>query len=339
VPRALFLALAVLLLGLAAAAPAQGASMVFIKKNNVYMSRPDGSRQVRITRDGSRRFPYYSPSIANNGTIVALKSIFLHSFRPNRSRIVRPRQWAINPSPSLSTEPVNVDLSPNGRITATQNLIYSTYYDPRTARTRPTVSGQFIDFFDFRRNPPREVGLTDGFYDYNIPAWIDSQTVISTSYGIFNAQVFTNRVGNRTRGVEFYRDPGRDPQTGTNSFSLVDAEMTRARDKFAVVRRPIRGPAFGDVSAGTIQIYRTGNPSTASTPLCTIGPGRRISQEADPSWSPNGRTLYWWENGRGIFSTPVTSAPGCGLNPKRIVRGARSPDLSRANVPRRSRRR
>ena len=311
--------------------------MVFIKKNDVYISRPDGSRQVRVTRDGGGRFPYFSPSIANNGTIVALKSIFLHSYRPNGRRIVRPRQWAINPSPSLSTEPVNVDLSPNGRITATQNLIYSTYYDARGGGPRPTVAGQFIDFYDFRTNPPKEVGLTDGFYDYNIPAWIDSRTVLSTSYGIYNAQVFTNRVGNRTRGVEFYRDPGRDPETGTNSFALADAEMTRARDKFAVVRRPIRGAAFSDVSVGTIQIYRTGNPSTASTPLCTIGPGRRISQEADPSWSPDGRTLLWWENGRGIFSTPVTSAPGCGLRPKLVVRGARSPDLSRANVPRRRR--
>jgi hypothetical protein len=334
-----FLAVAVLLLVLAAAAPAPAASVVFIRKNNVYVSRPDGSRQVRITRDGSRRFPYFSPSIADDGTIVALKSIFLHSFRPNGRRIVRPRQWAINPSPSLSTEPVSVDLSPNGRITATQNLIYSTFYDPRTARIRPTVSAQFIDFYNFRKNPPKEFGLTDGFYDYNLPAWIDHRTVVSTSYGIFNAQVFTNRVGRRTRGVEFYRDPGRDPETGTNSFALADAELTRARDKFAVVRRPIRGPAFGDVSAGTIQIYRMGNPSTASTPLCTIGPGRRISQEADPSWSPDGSTLLWWENGRGIFSTPVTSAPGCGIRPKRIIRGAVSPDLSRANLPRRTRRR
>jgi hypothetical protein len=334
VPRFRFIALAVVLLGLAAAAPAQGASMVFIKNNNVHMSRPDGSRQVRITRDGSRRFPYFSPSIADNGTIVALKSVFLHSFRPNGRRIVKPLQWAINPTPSLSTEPVNVDLSPNGRIAATQNLVYSTYYDPRRSSSRPTVAAQFIDFFDFRRNPPKEIGQTDSFYDYNIPSWIDSQTVLSASYGIYNAQVFTNRVGRTTRGVEFYRDPGRDPQTGTNSFALADAEMTRARDKFAVVRRPIRGPGFGDVSVGTIQIYRAGNPSATSTPLCTIGPGRRISQEADPSWSHDGRTLLWWEVGRGIFSTPVTSAPGCGISPKRIVSGAISPDLSRANVPR-----
>ncbi len=313
--------------------------MVFIKKNNIYMSRLDGSRQVRITRDGSRRFPYFSPSIADNGTIVALRSVFLHSFRPNGRRIVKARQWAIDPSPSLSTEPFNVDLSPNGRIVATQNAVYSTFYDLRRSQIRPTVSAWFIDFFDFRRNPPKEIGQTDSYYDYNIPAWISSKTVLSTSYGIFNAQVFTNRVGKRTRGVEFYRDPGRDPQTGTNSFALADAEMTRARDRFAVVRRPIRGPSFADVSVGTIQIYRTGNPPAASTPLCTIGPGRRISQEADPSWSPDGRTLLWWENGRGIYSTRVTSASGCGIRPKRIVRGALSPDLSRANVPSRSRRR
>ncbi len=333
--RASVLALVVVLAGLAAAAPAQGAAMVFIKKNNVYVSRPDGSGQVRVTRDGSRRFPYFSPSIADNGTIVALKSVFLHSLRPDGSRIVRPRQWAINPSQSISTEPVNVDLSPNGRLAATQNLVYSTFYDPRRSQNRPTVSAQFIDFFNFRRSPPREAGQTDSHYDYNLPAWIDSRTVISTSYGIFNAQVFTNRVGRRTRGRDFYRDPGRDPDTGTNSFALADAEMTRSRDRFAVVRRPIRGPAFAEVSAGTIQIYRTGNPSTASRPLCTIGPGRRISQEADPSWSPDGRTLLWWENGRGIFSTPVTSAPGCAIAPRLIVRGALSPDLSRAKVPRR----
>ena len=68
-----------------------------------------------------------------------------------------------------------------------------------------------------------------------------------------------------------------------------------------------------------------------------VGPGRRIGPDADPSWSPDGRTLFWWESGRGIFSTPVTSAADCGLKPRRIVRGGLTPDLSRANVPRRHR--
>ena len=324
--------LAFVLLGLAAAAPAQGASVVFIKKNNVWMAKTDGSGQVRVSRDGTRGRPYYSPSIADNGTIVALKGVHLHSFRPNGRRIIKPRQWAINPSPSISTEPFFVDLSPNGRITATQNAVYSTYYDPRRSQNRPTVSAWFTDFFDFRRN--KEIGLTDGFYDYNFPAWIDSRRILSTSYGIFNAHVFTNRVGRRTRGVDFFRDPGRDPDTGTNSFILADAELTRARDRFAVMRRPLRVNT-ADLSVGTIQIYRTGNPTTASTPICQIGPGRRVGPEPDPSWSPDGKTLLWFETGRGIYSTRVTSAPGCGIRPRRIVSGAHSPDLSRANVPRR----
>ena len=152
------IALALLVVGLVAAAPAQSASMVFIKKSNVWMSRVDGSGQVRVTKDGSRGNPYYSPSIADNGTIIALKGVFLHSFRPNGRRIVRARQWAVNPSPSLSTEPFFVDLSPNGRIAATQNAVYSTFYDPRSSETRPTVSAWFTDFFDFRKSPPRRSG-------------------------------------------------------------------------------------------------------------------------------------------------------------------------------------
>jgi hypothetical protein len=337
VARFALVALALLAAGLAVAAPAQGASMVFIKKSNVWMSKADGSGQVRVTRDGRRGNPYFSPSIADDGTIVALKSVFLHSFRPNGRRIVAARQWAVNPSPSLSTEPFFVDLSPNGRIAATQNAIYSTFYDPRTSETRPTVSAWFTDFFDFRKRPPREIGLTDGYYDYNYPAWIDSRRILSTSYGIFNAHIFTNRVGNRTRGVEFYRDPGRDPDTGTNSYILADAELTRARNRFAVMRRPLRVDT-ADLSVATIQIYRTGKPSTASEPLCAIGPGRKIGPEPDPSWSPDGKTLVWYENGRGIFSTRVSSGQGCGLRPRLIVRGAHSPDLSKAKAPRRKRR-
>lgn len=296
------------------------------------MSRSDGSGQVRVSRDGRRGSFYYSPSIADDGTIVALKGVFLHSFRPNGRRIVRPLQWMINPSRAISTEPFSVDLSPNGRIVATENAIYSTFYDPRTSQDRPEVAAQFVDFTDFR--PNKVIGMTDGYYDYGIPSWIDSRRVLVTSLGIFNAQVLVARVGARTRGRDFFRDPNRNQAAGgTNAFFLRDAEMTRARDKWAAVRRPVLGADIRDARVGTIQVYRTGNPSTASTPLCRVGPRRRISFDADPSWSPDGRTLFWFER-RGIYSTRVTST--CG-RPKLVVRGAVRPDLSRANVPRRRR--
>ena len=331
-PRLRIACLTFVLFGLAATASAQGASIVFIKKGDVRMSRLDGSRQVALTRNGTPGKPYYSPSISDNGTIVALRSIFLHSFRPNGRRIVKPRQWAINPSQALSTEPFSVDVSRNGKIVATENGLYSTYYDPRTSETRPTIAGRFIDFFNFRTE--KEIGLSDSYWDYQSPAWIDSKRVLTTSYGIFNAQVLTLRVGQRTRGLDFFRDPERDPDTGTNAWVIVDAELTRSGGKWAAVRRPVRGNDF-DLRLASIQIYRTGNPSSASAPLCAIGPGRRIPHDADPSWSPDGKTLFWWEQGRGIFSTRVTSAPGCGLKPRLIVRGGNTPDLSRVNVQRR----
>lgn len=141
--------------------------MVFIKRGDVWMARPDGSRQVAITKDGRPGMPYFSPSIADNGTIVALRGIHLHSFRPNGRRIVKPRQWAII-GRSLSTEPFTVDLSPNGRIVATDNAIYSTRYDPRRSKDRPTLDALYVDFLDFRTNKAR--GETDSFYDYGGPA-------------------------------------------------------------------------------------------------------------------------------------------------------------------------
>ena len=331
-PRFRLIALAslVLLLGLTGAAEA--ASMVFIKKGDVWIARPDGTRKLRLTSNGTNSRPYFSPSIADDGTIVALKGIHLHSFTRKGRRIVKPRQWAIDPSYSLSTEPIDVDLSPNGRIVATDNALYSTYYDPRTSQTRPTLAARFVDFFDFRTND--EIGQTDSWYDYGSPSWVDSESVLTTSYGIFNAQVLLSRVGQKTRGSDFFRDPNLDPATGTNAFILADAEMTRAGDRFAVMRRPLQGADSGDTSVATIQIYRTAEPTTASTPICTIGPGRRIGHDADPSWTADGQRLLWWEHGRGIYSTPVTSEPGCGLAPKKIVRKGLTPDLSEAKVPR-----
>jgi hypothetical protein len=332
-PRFRWYGLAAPVVALAVAAPVQADTMVYIKKGDVWMAKDNGSRQVPITRNGKPRSPYFSPSVADNGTIVALKGIHLHSFKPNGRRIVRARQWAINPSPTLSTEPFSVDLSPNGRIVATHNAIYSTYYDPRTSQTRPEIEAQFVDFFDFRKN--KEIGKTDGYYDYGAPSWLGSGRVLTTSYGGYNAQILVAKVGDETRGADFYWDPGRFPNTGMNTHILADAEATRAGDRFAVMRRPLLGADAAELSVATIQIYRTGSPSTASTPLCTIGPGRRIDYDADPSWSSDGRRLLWWERGRGIFSTPVTADPGCGLKPRRIIRGGLSPDLSRARLPRR----
>ena len=56
---------------LCAAAPAGADSIAYIKDNNIWLARPDGSGQVQITHDGTATTPYRSPSQADNGTIAA----------------------------------------------------------------------------------------------------------------------------------------------------------------------------------------------------------------------------------------------------------------------------
>ena len=313
---------AVLVGTLVVTASAHATSMVFVKNNNVWLARADGSRQVPVTRDGRPGSSYYSPSIADNGTIVALKDISLHAFRPNGQRIVAPRRWALT-SQAVSTQPLNVDISPNGRIVATDVLSFDMYYDPTKQKHQPQIAAHFIHFADFRRGYKR-LSVTDGFYGLGNPAWIDSRRVVATRYGRFSFQVLTALFGPRSqRGTGFYEDP--------EDATAVDAEVTRAGDKWAAMRRPLGANPLNPALA-TIAIYRTGSPPTSSSLLCTIGPGRKINDIPDPSWSPDGKTLYWWEEGAGIYATPVTSAPGCGLKPRLIIRGAKTPDLSPANA-------
>ncbi len=59
------------LLTLAAAAPAAGDSIAYIKDSNIWLANSDGSHQVQITHDGNATTPYRSPSQADDGTIAA----------------------------------------------------------------------------------------------------------------------------------------------------------------------------------------------------------------------------------------------------------------------------
>ena len=326
VKKTVLLALAATLV---TAASAHADAIVYVKRGDVWIARPDGSRPVALTRDGTPRLTYSSPSISDDGTIVALRVSKLHSFRPSGRRVTRPRQWALS-TPTLSTVPISVDLSPNGRVVATDNALYESFVTPDD-RPAASMIARYTDFNVFRRN--RTIGQTDSYYEYGLPAWTGPRSVLATNVAIYGAQVVSAPLGKMTRGVEVFTDPARDPLTQTNSYIVSDAEMTRNGDRFAAMRRPLQGASSDDPGPGTIQVYTTGAPPSGSTPLCTIGPGRGIDQAPDPSWSPDGKRLYWHEIGRGLFSSSVSPSE-CGA-PKLVVRGAVQPDLSKARAPRR----
>lgn len=59
---------------LATACPAAADSVVFSRDNNIWLSNSDGSGQYQVTLDGTPSSPYSSPSQADDGTIVALRT-------------------------------------------------------------------------------------------------------------------------------------------------------------------------------------------------------------------------------------------------------------------------
>ncbi|WP_110208116.1 TolB family protein [Nocardioides daejeonensis] len=57
----------------AAGAGTSSGTIAFIKSNNVWVARGDGSGQTRITTDGTASSPYAEPSISDNGRIAVMK--------------------------------------------------------------------------------------------------------------------------------------------------------------------------------------------------------------------------------------------------------------------------
>ena len=52
-------------------AAASADSIVFLKSDNVWLAKPDGSGAYQVTTDGTASSPYRSPSQADDGTIAA----------------------------------------------------------------------------------------------------------------------------------------------------------------------------------------------------------------------------------------------------------------------------
>jgi hypothetical protein len=137
---------ATLTLGLAA--PAAADSLVFIKDHDVWLSRPDGTGQYRVTMDGTAASPYASPSQADDGTIVAMRAA------PVGAPMVRLRQNGdvlneISPG-ALQAGPFAPHVSPDGRHVAFQvvygkvlNGYFETSTDVRIVRADGSAPGEY----------------------------------------------------------------------------------------------------------------------------------------------------------------------------------------------------
>ena len=97
-----------LIAALLAAAPAAADSLVFIRSGNVWLANADGSGQYQVTLDGTADSPYSSPSQADDGTIVALRT-------PPGGR---PQIWRMHQNGGLLNAPINTPAPGTGAIDA-----------------------------------------------------------------------------------------------------------------------------------------------------------------------------------------------------------------------------
>ena len=288
-------------------------SLVFIKAGNVWIANADGSNARRVTRDGTARYPYESPSEADDGTIVAVRAT-----GTTRRRIYRMRQTGqlLNrpvDTPAPGTGAINAKVSPNGRLVA---YWFSTAVPSSACSFCVNAANQALISDSYRFTPADAIGTPNAG---GWPSWIGNDTLVLTSG---SAEVWYYRLGMREAAPWFA-----DYQTGggTPIPTLLDAEVSPNGERLAVVR--------GDNQETVVLYAMTGPPPATPAPFTgncvwTAKAGRL----SDPTWSSNGKLLALQE-GNNTFVVSLRTLTACGqARTLRVIRGGTQPDYGKAPI-------
>src|SRR4051812_32736474 len=216
------LAAAIVAVSLAAAVPAQADTLAFVKDNNVWLSSPDGSGLYQVTLDGTAAAPYETPSLANDGTVVAIRPT-----PGQRRQISRMTQSGILPNPPINTPApgtgaIDAKVSPDGTLVA--YWFVTTVFDPTCTFCVDTANRVLLSHSDRFTNAD-EVGTpnTGGW-----PSWLSNDTI---TLGSGSPTQWYYKLG-MPQAAEWFADSDL-----TGQFqSLLDAEAAPSGDRLAVVR-------------------------------------------------------------------------------------------------------
>ena len=90
--RLIPVALVTLLALVGSAASAQASSIVYVKRGDIWLAKPNGRGQRAITKNGSPGNPYRSPAYSDKGVIT-------RRARPPRHLLLQPARQATAPAP------------------------------------------------------------------------------------------------------------------------------------------------------------------------------------------------------------------------------------------------
>jgi hypothetical protein len=314
------MATACVLAALIVAAPAAADSLVFVRDNNIWLSNADGSGQYQVTLDGTASSPYESPSQADDGTIVALRT-------PPGGR---PQIWRMHQNGGLLNPPVNTPAPGTGaldaRVSPDGNLVaywFVTQVATGTCLYCWDLSTRTLISHSDRFTNPDEVGTPN---TGEVASWMSNDTLLIAQG---NAEQWYYKLGMQ-EAAQWWADQDNCNCTGQNQSGVADlteGEVNRAGKQIAVVR--------GD-NREEIWLYATnGAPPAVPSAKCALT-GAVGGKFYRPSWSLDGSTLAWQE-GDGIWSAPIPDltavSPDCStISSRLVVPGGTQPDFGPAAV-------
>ncbi|QIG45184.1 hypothetical protein G5V58_22615 [Nocardioides anomalus] len=291
------------------AAPSSYAgSIVFIKANNVWLAKGDGSGQYQVTTNGSADSPWSSPTQSDTGVIAAShgQDIVVMSQNGTVLRTIDPTPLTDSVSHPVDGVPQDLAFSPDG--TKIAYTFYS-YGCPigadclaRTATGITAATGL---------TPAATYGTT---YQ-RTPSWIGNGRTLQS--GGWGSHMKLKDVGGAEQ-LWF-----NDYDYAADATDLGDGEVSPDGHWLAAVR--------GYSSSAQIIWYAvSGNPATDNPPpvpdpRCSTG---KQAGFADPTWAPDSNAVAWQEpDGIWVKDDPADcTAP----QPRLLVAGGSEPDWSAA---------
>ena len=307
------------------AATSTAGSIAYLKGGNIWVMRPDGSRQRLVTHNGSPSNPYQYPTQADDGTIEAEQSYTTLSHLDRNGRLLGPRmKVASGPSNNFPLHRLALGpaISPNGQWVAVSLLEYEGVYDPSSGARATNIIAQDLFYFNTRTGTQTRTTHYAGTFLMS-PSWFDNtHLLVFAPYNIAAAQVDIDE-RNRAGWAWFA-----DGQAGSFTRQDLDqGELSRDRRKLVLIRGT---DLKNDWRGASIQVYAVSTLHQAPQELCALK--AQHGQLFTPTWSPDGTTIAWSDS-NGIWESPVTpGAANCGLAGRLVVRGGSMPYWGPAGV-------
>jgi hypothetical protein len=329
-PAALAVALSLIF-----AAPAAADSISYLKDGNIWLTTPDGARQVQVTTTGI----YSYASQADDGTFIALTGERLHRLSRD-GKVLADFDTPVSDGPKKGPledyfmGPYEPEISPDGRTVSYSYAWHHERFDFDCKCVRwGTDSGTALTYPD-RQTGWEEFGgpLTGWMY----ASWMSNDTLLRSYAGrAFAEEAVVNRVGPGKGDKDLIRwlDSTFDMD---EVYQLRDGEITRQGDKAAFVSYDVahHGETFR-TGFNRIRVYRMTGPAPARPEACFYFDGPdQADLMSSPTFSPDGGMLAMQFGGEvWVADIPDLSA-GC-QNPttfKTLLPGAQ-PDWGPADVP------